>query len=46
MGYNRRVTSKTSTVPRRPYEKERLDKELKIAGEYGMYTHTQHRYNN
>ena len=28
--------SKTSTQPRRPFEKERLDAELKIVGEYGL----------
>jgi len=30
------VHSKTYKVPRRPYEKERLDHELKLCGEFGL----------
>jgi len=31
-----RLFSKTAKSPRRPYEKERIDKELKLCGEYGL----------
>eukprot|EP01084_Bolivina_argentea_P221753 375521_1 len=36
MGKDYRNTSKTVTVPRRPFEKERLDRELKLVGEFGL----------
>ncbi len=31
-----RVDSKVSKVPRRPFEAERLDQEMKLIGEYGL----------
>lgn len=37
MAHKRYVTSsKTARGPRRPYEKERMDSELKLVGEYGL----------
>jgi len=36
MGKNYRNYGKTVKTPRRPYEKERLDKELKTCGTYGL----------
>jgi len=36
MPKNYRLASKTAKAPRRPYEKERLDKELKLCGVYGL----------
>ena len=32
----RRTDSKTSKTPRRPFEKERLDNEMKVVGEFGL----------
>ncbi|KAJ8903358.1 hypothetical protein NDN08_004466 [Rhodosorus marinus] len=36
MGRNYRNCSKTSRVPRRPFEKDRIDSELKLVGKYGL----------
>jgi len=36
MGRDYRVYSKTAKRPRRPYEWERLDREIKLLGEYGL----------
>lgn len=35
MGKDYHTYNKTVKVPRRPYDKERLDKELKLCGEFG-----------
>jgi small subunit ribosomal protein S9e len=36
MGKNYRTTNKVSKTPRRPFEKERLNAEMKLLGEYGL----------
>eukprot|EP00295_Goniomonas_pacifica_P033151 CAMPEP_0175954192 /NCGR_PEP_ID=MMETSP0108-20121206/31777_1 /TAXON_ID=195067 ORGANISM="Goniomonas pacifica, Strain CCMP1869" /NCGR_SAMPLE_ID=MMETSP0108 /ASSEMBLY_ACC=CAM_ASM_000204 /LENGTH=82 /DNA_ID=CAMNT_0017280851 /DNA_START=56 /DNA_END=300 /DNA_ORIENTATION=+ len=36
MGKTYRNCSRVSRAPRRPFEKERLDTELKLVGEYGL----------
>ena len=36
MGKHDRNSSKTAKAPRRPYEKVRLDSELRLVGEYGL----------
>lgn len=33
---NRSLDSLTFSTPRRPFERERLDQELRICGEYGL----------
>jgi len=34
--HNTTTDSKTSSTPRRPFEKERIDAELKVVGEFGL----------
>eukprot|EP00032_Breviata_anathema_P000106 JZ548140.1.p1 GENE.JZ548140.1~~JZ548140.1.p1 ORF type:complete len:192 (+),score=58.60 JZ548140.1:3-578(+) len=36
MGGSRRNFSTTAKAPRRPYEKERMNEEIKLCGEYGL----------
>mmetsp|Transcript_9135 Transcript_9135/g.27491 ORF Transcript_9135/g.27491 Transcript_9135/m.27491 type:complete len:192 (+) Transcript_9135:100-675(+) len=36
MGRNYRNCSKTARTPRRPFEKDRIDAELKLVGKYGL----------
>jgi small subunit ribosomal protein S9e len=33
---NYRIFSKTFSTPRRPFEKERIDRELEVCGKYGL----------
>lgn len=37
MGRDYRTYSKTSKAPKRMFEKERLDKELQLVGQYGTH---------
>lgn len=39
MGKNYHNYSKVAKAPRRPFEKERLDRELKLVGDYGEWHH-------